>query len=371
MARRLRRNQEFRLTEPVTAPQALRSGIRGLTILGIVVNPRNHIPVLVATDGTFVGIRSLQEAGLLNKHGTGYYDTDNYGRSHEAQELTGLPRCHTPDGVTPRGAGYGTCLYTGLALGAFLQNVGDAEIEMSEKGNGVCSEQENRSREADAWWNAAHQRKLTGRDEIEGETEREEDVDLEVPAEDLNAYVDEGEVTYVNRVNVDIEKQGESLQVDWYRYDDAEEANLVVVAFEDPSEIGGRQVPEDIRSGTELKWMVEAITNENDRYELKFKQTNQVALLGIDVRGLDVQAVNLIALAYMAAELGDKEVDALYYRWKHNLDPGSEVKQLSLSEARIPVRWDLLTPNQKREGGLADVVEARRQADWARLEMLP
>ena len=352
--RRMRRNQ-FALTEQLPPPGMLTHGIKELVVLGLVVNPRDHVPVLVTTDGAYVGIRGLKTTSLFFKHGSGYYDTSGHSRSYEAEQLTNFPRVHTPDGVAPRGSGYGTVLYTALCAGAFLNDAGDAEISMNTDGPGICSEEEGRSSEATKWWTAANRKGLTSIDEIEGEAEREENVDLEVPTDALEPYVDEGSVVYVNSVNVDIEKDGEPLRVDSYKYADAESSNLVVMLFNDPQYADGKQVPKEIRNGTELKWIVETVSNDAS----VIRDTNQLALLGLDVRGLDVQAVNLIALGYMHAELGDKEVDALYYRWKHNLDPEHEVRQLQM-----------FSPNA-RAAGLSDVIEARRQADWRRLEDLP
>lgn len=351
---RYRRNESFLSPSPGGPAPAERPDLRGKTVLGIAVNPRDKRPVLVVTDGENVGIRSLVEASLLMRHGTGYYDTSGHGESERAEAITGLPRAHTPDGVIPRGAGYGTALYTALSLGAYQASNGDAEIQMNTEGEGICSETEGRSHEADKWWKAAHDKGLTDVEKDE-EEEKEEYVKLDVDPDDLSCVpLDEGQrIVYVNELNVDIESESEFV-ADVYSYTSAWNHDLVCIEFQEViSE--PFSVPEELRAGTELKWIVEYVMDQPRR----LKDTNQTALLGLDVRGLDVQAVNLISLAYMDAGLDDRAVDALFYRWKHDLDPGAEVRQLGL-----------FSPNA-REAGLADVVEARKQANWAALASLP
>lgn len=361
--RRYRRNQEqFSLRVAEREARASSLGIRGLYPCGLVVNPRNKEPVLVVTDGENVGIRSLKASTLFFRHGTGYYDTTGHGKSKEAENLTGYPRSHTPSGSTPRGAGYGTSLYTALALGAYLQNNGHAEIQMDVEGDGISSESEGRSREADAWWDAAHARGLTDRETQEGEAEVEEYVDLDMSPSDLEscASLDEGQtITYVNKVSVDLEKPGEELTVDFYRYYSRGEASaygadLVPVEFK-MNDTNEDKIPEDIPRGSELRWLYELAYNDTDFWG----DANKTALLALDVRELDKDAMKLISLAYLKADLGDKELDALWYRWQNNLDPSSEFRQLGL-----------FSPNA-RAAGLSGVVEARKQAGWANLASLP
>lgn len=357
---RYRRNESFLTPTEQPLGGVERPNLRGKTVLGIVVNPRDKRPVLVVTDGEYVGIRSLLETSLFMRHGNGYYDTTGHGESERAEQLTGMPRAHTPGGVTPRGSGYGTALYTALSLGAHQQDEGDAEIKMNTEGDGICSESEGRSREADTWWEAASKKGLTESEETEGEYEKEEYVELDVSPDDIESCVsselEEGQtIVYVNKLSVDIETTGPSFIVDKYPYTSAWDHDLVAVELQHESDQGGLTVPVGIRAGSELKWLVEYVIEEPDR----FKNTEQTSLLALDVRGLDVQAVNLLSLAYMAAGLDDRAVDALFYRWKHDLDPGAEVRQLGL-----------FSPNA-REAGLADVVEARKQANWARLASLP
>lgn len=365
----LRRNQEaFALRVPTVVSAVERGSILELYPLGLVVNPRSKEPLLVVTDGTNVGIRSLRETTLLMRHGSGYYDTSGHGKSKQAENLTGLPRSHTPSGATPRGDGYGTSLYTALSLGAYQVDNDHAEIEMDMKGDGVSSESEGRSREADAWWNAAHARGLTDR-ETENTEEEQEYVKLDMDSDDLErcADLDEGQsIKYVNEVNVDLVTEQE-FSVDLYSYSErAWVHDLVPVEFQLNS-TGFEEIPDDIQRGTELRWLVELALEDPGI----FGDANPTALLALDVRGLDVQAMNLLSLCYMQAGLGDKEVDALWYRHNHGLDPGQEVRQLGLYDRPERVRWDLLTPNQRRQGGLSDVIEARKQADWASLASLP
>lgn len=371
MRRRYRRNQtqqalqighwqERPSGETPTAPKL--QSIRGLSVLGIVINPRLNEPVLVTTDGENVAIRSLKEATLLQRHGSGYYDTSGYGKSKEIETATGLPRSHTPSGVTPEGRGYGTALYTALCLGAYLVDEGHADIKMDTKGWGISSESEGRSAKADKWWDAAYDRGLTERETDEQETEQE-GVDLGLDASDIADCVsldDNQELSYVNTVNVDITTT-EELNVDKYIYYEARHPTegayghdlIAVEIFQGDFEED--TVPDDIAPGSEIHWLVEQVMEDEDF----IGDAVTDALLALDVRGLAVEAMNLLSLAYMKADLGDAEVDALWYRWEHSLDPGSKSPQLRL-----------FSPNG-RAGKLAEVHDARQIVGWNRLRDLP
>lgn len=347
------------LVPQAEAGRAARGDILGLYPLGLTVNPRSKEPLLVVTDGTHVGVRSLKEASLLYKHGSGYYDTDGHGKSKAAENVTGYPRSHTPSGVTPQGAGYGTSLYTALSLGAYLVNNGHAKIEMDVEGDGISSESEGRSREADAWWDSAHNRRLTLRQTDETE-EKEEYVKLDLDTDDLEGCVsleDNQTLDYVNEVNVDITTTEEMI-IDTYPYMDGKssawERDLVPAEFK-LNDTREEEIPDDIPKGSELRWLVRTALDDADF----FGDTDQTALLALDVRGLDVDAVNLLSLCYLKSGFGDKEVDAMWLRYTQNLDPSGEDRQLHLFS------------RNGKAAGLSDVVEARKQANWAALARLP
>lgn len=112
--RRLQKNPSFalRAAEPPKATENW--SLAGLTVIGLVANPKTHEPALVVTDGTYVSLRGLKASDPLQRLGRGYYEE----RSNEPSQVTGLPRSHTPDGVLIKGKGWGTALYTALTLGA-------------------------------------------------------------------------------------------------------------------------------------------------------------------------------------------------------------------------------------------------------------
>ncbi len=149
--RRLRRNPQFALLAPPIPPEPESWSLSGLTVMGIVCNPKTHEPALVVTDGEYVSLRWLHGSDPLRRLGRGYYEET----SNEPAQITGLPRCHCPDGVQVKGAGWGTCLYTALCLGAHVADEDLIEIAMYKKGDGICSWTDNRSAEADRWWAAA------------------------------------------------------------------------------------------------------------------------------------------------------------------------------------------------------------------------
>ena len=325
--------------------------LRGKTFLGFVVNPRDQEPVSASTDGRHVAVRSLLSDPPLAAIGRGYYDMTSYGESDAAERATGYPRVHTPDGVTPRGAGYGTCLYTALALAAYLQENHGLRLQTKTRGEGICSESENRSPSADAWWDRAVDKGLASRTETEPEEVCEEYVKLDnvSPGDLQNLVTDEGKtITYVNEVNVDMcGLEGDAIVVDQLEYNDAFQADLV--AFEMTAEI-----PPNIRPGTELRWVVEQVLAG----ETEFHDVNHDALLALDVRGLPEDAIKLLSLAYAHLDLED-DIDDLWYRWQYDLDPGSTSPQLQL------------IANQTGGAGLAAVAQARRRVAWDYLKDLP
>jgi hypothetical protein len=110
-----------------------------------------------------------------DEEGNGKYDNGEYDSGYTASEASGFPRAHTPDGVKTKNAGYGTVLYTGLCLGAKLEEAGFLELQTQVAGAGISSNKK-RSRAADNWWRAAKNNfDLVYEVDIDGEEEEEEE----------------------------------------------------------------------------------------------------------------------------------------------------------------------------------------------------
>lgn len=321
---------------PSAAPAGRRSTRlpKGVSFIGMVVNPKLRQPVFATTDDTNVGLRSCVASSLLQKLGSGYYGS----WSDMAAQLSGYPRSHTPSGVTIRGSGYGTCLYTALCLGAHQHYTGtNQDLIMSPKADGISSMQNDRSYEADAWWNSAVKLNVAS-SETSGEEEEEVDVSDDVSPGDLSEATGKN-VTYVRQVVVDVEEVVEYNTYDW---DSAEHHDLVV---------GGFATNEEVKTVRSL-W--ESMRDEWDPDDL-----NEDALLALDVRGLDPEVINLVSVMYQEAEIPEVEIDNMRWRWQNNLDP----------DAVAPAQLRLW-PNPVR-GAMQSVIAARKRTGWNRLGVLP
>jgi hypothetical protein len=333
-----RRNEEFRLRAPGPGPARETRTIAGRTTLGLIINPKTKEPVLATTDGHYVGIRSLRQESLLKKLGTGYLSDSN----EDATKATGYPRVHTPDGVTVGGMGYGTALYSAICDGAHLRYRDLVEISARGDGDGICSDTKDRSGSADRWWAAARRQGLT-EEHTEEDEEREENVELDLEPSDLSCVETDGRIVYVNKVSVDIEKTTE-ITFDTYSYDSLIAHNLVAAEIV-------TTLPGVTTEGSDLYVLWREVLEDPDL----IIDTNDVALLALDVRGLSEDAVSLLSLAYLANGQSDAAVDDLRNRWARNLDPGAGSGQGRLFKAN----------------GMSDVVEARRISGWDALSDLP
>lgn len=122
----------------------------------LVVNPRNG--------ELFQALQSDRDNQdfLLHDMGNGFVGEGYFqgkGRSEytTCEETTSYPRVHTPGGVTRKGTGLGTCLYTGLAVAAAHNQTDNGdwlEIKVAVDGAGVGSNA-HRSKEAAKWWDQA------------------------------------------------------------------------------------------------------------------------------------------------------------------------------------------------------------------------
>lgn len=344
--KRYRRNSEFRLlpTRPTREPPAPDS-IGGRTVIGLIINPKLKVPVLAVTDGEYVGIRGLMADALFSKIGTGYPSD----RREDASTFTDLPRVHTPDGVRPRNAGYGTSLYSALCLGAHLTYENYVEIGMKVHGDGVCSDTRDRSEEADAWWRAALERGLTSETTEEVE-ERKDNVDItsgvDVDALTRIAELEDADqrIVHINDVDVDLETVTER-SYDVYEHESMISHSLVLASF--VVETVAMPVAE------QLPYVWHEVLDNPALIEAAYPD----ALLATDVRGLDEQAINLLSLMYIKANLNDHAISAMRERWERNLDPDHVSGQASLFRANA--------------AGMADVVHARQVVGWEALEALP
>ena len=85
-------------------------------IAGFVVNPKNGEVIASAWEKDRGVVRIFRASG--ESVGTGYFGDED----ELSYQLTGYLRSHTPSGVKGYGGGYGTCLYTSLALIASLMS---------------------------------------------------------------------------------------------------------------------------------------------------------------------------------------------------------------------------------------------------------
>jgi hypothetical protein len=348
--RRYRSNNEFRLSPP---PQPTRSraidrtpSIAGRTVLGIVINPKLKVPTLAITDGEYVGVRGLTQEELFRKIGTGYLS-----KSREAAATyTELPRSHTPDGVSPVNQGYGTALYSALCLGAHQRYHDLVSIKMKMQGDGICSDTNDRSYEADAWWRAANQRGLT-RQASEEVEEKEENVNI-TKAVDNDALtriasLDDADqrIVYINDIDVDLEKTTENTY-DVYEHSSLLEHALCAASFV-------VDVDKSLPIDEQLSGVWHIVLEDPEVIEYAYPEP----LLALDVRDLHPDAINLLSLLYIKAGLKDPAIDAMRERWESNLDPDQVTRQQSLFRANA--------------AGVADVVHARSIVGWSNLEELP
>ena len=286
-------------------------------------------------------MRGLKATDPLLRLGRGYYEEHR----NEPAEITKLPRSHTPDGVLIKGKGWGTALYTALTLGAHQVHQDVVEIEMWKSGEGICSWTDNRSTEADRWWDAAVKIGLADRS-IEEETEKDENVELDLEPSQLDRFVDEGEVVYVNTVSVDIEKTIEKT-VELYTYKEAaDRRHLAIVAM-------NVQIPKGIGAASSLDFLWHAIQEDSDLVT----EADPYGLLALDVRGLSPSAVHLLSLCFGEAGLDNAASDEMYLRYERGLDPA-----MASGQGR------LFTANA---AGLDAVEVARETVRWNDLAELP
>lgn len=316
-------------------------------ILGLVVNPKLAKLALAVWEGEgYVGLYALNDG--WKPLGAGYYGGDD----DPATLITGLPRANTPDGVKEKKMGYGTTLYTALCLGAKLQADGELSIQVGGEGEGVCSNHVARSSEAAEWWRAARRRGLTGTFEDEYE---ESDMDITDYVSDLESCVsgleagegEEGRIDYVNTVRADVTF---TRSADTYMYSSAESHNLIAMAL-----------PIGFPGEPDRTLFKDAWEHVEGRGGGTLSDSEVAILVAADLRDVNPDAMKLILTAARDADVSEDELDNMFFRWTHGLDPSVPVAQM-----RLP-----FTPNSTEEKKARRILEEtaylRDETGWADL----
>lgn len=337
--------------------------------IGIVVQPKFARPVYLLKDlNRTIEIYTSGVGGEVFQ-GKGYLeDTDGDPEYLLATQATGYPRAHTPEGVKQEGMGFGTCLYTGLLCLATAHAEGWIAIpDLAGEGDAICSDEESRSLSATQWWQAAYGKGLTQiRNEVVPcsgdcvETQTEENVDLVQEygrgALKRSLASEYPEVTYVNEVDVDIEREVEledkEIRVDIYDLGRAQKKNLIACI--------------DIVTGAISDWM------HSTRLSGDGSLVDPEVILALDVSAEPAIAVRRLAILAASAGAKDHDVERMLLRSKYALD-------LSTFRQKIPGLVEMRA-NRPRvnpadaselERALAELAERRAEMGWSDLEDLP
>jgi hypothetical protein len=342
-------------------------------IVGIVVNPKIKKPVLVMWDGEDeIEIWSMERDG--QRLGLGSYE--KYDETYlQPSYITGMPRVHTPSGVAVKGKGYGTTLYTGLCVGAHQHHENELSLGVDYDGDGISSSSDTRSSSASKWWDMAVRLGLAA--EVEDE---HVDEDVEFESGDLSCTHYDGEQVEVDWARGSITRY---ISANVYEFDKAEDADLVVAVLEGIS-IPGSSLVEVVRSGegqAELSTGREQYGDRRIRYYIPSggyrniwkklaehddaSYVNRDALLALDVRNLEPQAVNLLSTIAMIDGVDDEDIDAMRMRAEQNLDPDTPIKQMRLQFKKNP------SDVPELKAALQETKELRASLDWKRLSALP
>jgi hypothetical protein len=328
--------------------------------LGVVINPKLKVPLLVVAEGGHIHIRAFPTVDEDGEDqdwedlGDGYYGSDS------GSSITGLPRSHTPNGrrhglrpnsVVETGQGYGTSLYTALCLGAHQNYEAREEGESNRytiskylpTGDGISSMEGTRSESAEDWWSAARRRKLVSSEEHD-ETDEGVNVTSEYAYRIEGQEYEGGEITNVNTIDVDVSK---ITNVDVYKWQSAIEHNLIIASFTvDVVEIKVRGLWRALQQ--------DGIHEAYPRW-----------ILAIDVRGLTLDAINLLGVIGQSAGVDEADLTNLRYRWEHGLDPSMEIRQLPLQ-----FRANSAEGLAAREA-VEQAAEIRQASGWDLLADLP
>lgn len=341
------------------------------SIVGIVVNPKLKKPVLVAYDGDEIEIWSMERGGL--RIGMGSYEQGDETYLKPSY-VTGLPRVHTPSGVLLKGKGYGTSLYTGLCVGAHLNYEGDLQLGLDYDGDGVCSDSESRSSSADKWWRMAVRLRLA--DDVEDEHTEE---GIEFEHGDLECTHPDGDVS-VDFARGDLSR---TIRANAYYWESATNADLVVAVLEG-IELRSGALVETKTSGTAYE---QAAMSGGPRGDRRFVHSmtpggyrniwkalvehddasyvDRDALLALDMRNMEPQAVNLLSTIATIDGIDDEDIDTMRMRAERGLDPETPIRQMRLQFKENPSR------EREIKSALAETKELRSSLDWKRLSSLP
>lgn len=204
----------------------------------LVVNPRGGLlyDCYVARNG-HVSIHNLIDN---EKVGSGYFNDDITNKYGISSSVTGLPRVHTPSGVSEHGIGLGTVLYTALCTAAHQRHEGVLEFSADVDGDGISSKPGTRSDEADDWWTAAKKRyglawEISG--EVEESFEKTITRGYKDEVEKIASTHFKGSDVTVNSYEIQMEGiRLEEAEADAYPFDSATEAHLVVAVCDNVGE---------------------------------------------------------------------------------------------------------------------------------------
>jgi hypothetical protein len=329
--------------------------------LGLVINPKLKVPVVAVADDREIhiyGLPHVDEDGddeEWEQLGRGYYGEDT------GSHVTGMPRSHTPNrsrrgslipnDVDIKGAGYGTSLYTSLCLGAhqnheFYDQGAKPRFRFSRNAtsDGISSMEGTRSDYADDWWEAARRRRLTMVQE-EDSTEENVDVTSEFSDNIEGSEYGSGTISNVNTIDVDVTTVA---QIDIYPFENALKHNLIIASF--TVELDGESELPDL-------WRKLQNADIHEAYPHW--------LLAIDVRGLTLDAINLLGVIGQESGLSEQDLSNLRYRWEHQIDPSMPVPQIVL-----PFKPNSSAARDAMEA-VEQAAEIRQASGWDELADLP
>lgn len=336
-------------------------------IVGITINPKLKEPVIVtATLDTYVRVRAFRmrtapndlwrktdELGLpatgFTIEGQGYLDEDD-----PVGSSVNLFRVHTPAGVETEGQGFGTTLYCGASVTAYV--IGEHQLEFPRRrfykdGAGVMSQEGDRSEAAEVWWSRAVALDLA-KDVAEEWTE--EGISVDADASDLENCVDvtdeypSGYVSYVNSINVDVTYDR---QYNFLGFETVWEKELCAAVMDAP-------VPYNMEA-------MQPDEGERRAFDEHVLDADTDALLAVDVRGMSEYGVHLLASVLRGAKASAEDIRLMLLRWQYDVDPSTNPLQRTL-----PFKSNSSEGRAVREA-LERTKLRRREMDWNDFASLP
>lgn len=371
----------------------------GEIFIGVNVNPKTKEPVFVVReehhDRTVIILGLV--ASDINEYvyapiGTGYLNSSDDTQYSAPTQVTGYPRSHTPGGLKPeyRGRGYGTCLYTGLVQ---LATAGYEKFvklnRLDGKGAGICSAVDDRSDEAEEWWQSAVRRGMAHKDygtatvdgdDRDSETETNEDEDLfdymsSRSARDVRTAIHEAvdghsewsvaSIYLRGDLERTVEKEEKEIEANYYTYKDALKYRLIAV-----------QAPWD---GSFEDW-TKLVTDSHIKDTAD--GSHKDVILALNVAHQDVEVVGKLALIARAAGATDREVTELMIRNRYQMDIiskelpeppawharfGPRIRRMRIppqtetGAKENPARWTRAIGTKRRNPGLEPSGQDRRE----------